>query len=145
MNSNSYNFIKGLISGATASVLVGGILLYTLNVLGYAVIQFPQYSGINTLVNFIYANLKLSIIPFILVFIGYIKLLNTLHTQLSIQQKSIDQIAQTEHLIDSCISLARLTYQRRKQMRLFTTPDKSLSTLNKEIASVTRQIRNLMV
>jgi len=47
-------------------------------------------------------------------------------------------------LIDSCISLARLTYQRRKQMRLFTAPDKSLSTLNKEIASVTRQIRNLM-
>lgn len=47
-------------------------------------------------------------------------------------------------LVDSCITLARLTYQRRKQMRLFTTPDKSLSTLNKEIASVTRQIRNLM-
>jgi len=48
-------------------------------------------------------------------------------------------------LIESCIALTRLTYQRRKQMRLFTAPDKSLGTLNKEIASVTRQIRNLMI
>jgi len=105
MNHNSYNFIKGIMTGALGSLVTGGLLVYTLNVTGFAVIQLPLESGLNALINFTYNNLKLSIIPFIALLIGYIVLLQQLQNQLQDSSYSIDQVAQTDHLIDTCISL----------------------------------------
>lgn len=71
----------------------------------YAVIQLPSEWGINKLLNFTYDNLKLSIIPFIAVLMGFVYLLSKLNHQLKDDHCSIDQIGQTDHLIDTSISL----------------------------------------
>ncbi len=105
MKHNSYNFIKGLMTGALGALLFGAMLVYMLNVTGYAVIQLPLETGLNELINFTYNNLKLSIIPFIALLMAYFFLLKQLYRQLNDSQCTLDQIAQTEHLIDSSISL----------------------------------------
>ena len=105
MKQNSYHFIKGIIGGAFIALILGGLGLYTLNVLGYAIIQLPVDWGISILLNFTYDNLKLSIVPFIIVLVAFVLLLNKLSRQLEDSQCSIDQIGQTDHLIDTSISL----------------------------------------
>ncbi len=105
MNHNSYNFIKGLLMGALGALVMGSLLIYVLNISGYAVIQLPENTGLNEMINFAYDNLKLSIIPFIAILIGFGYLLHKLHNQLNDSQCTIDQVAQTDHLIDTSISL----------------------------------------
>jgi len=105
MKQNSYHFIKGIVSGAFIALILGGLGLYTLNVLGYAVIQLPVDWGITTLLNFTYENLKLSIVPFVVVLGGFVFFVKRLSWQLDDSQCSIDQIGQTDHLIDTSISL----------------------------------------
>ena len=105
MTSNSFNFFKGIMTGALGALVMGVVLIYILNMTGYAVIQFPADSGINAAINFAYENLKLSIIPFIGIFVSYVYLLKKLDNQLSDPHTTIDLIAQTDHIIETSISL----------------------------------------
>lgn len=105
MTTNSFNFIKGIMTGALSALVMGVAFVYILNMTGYAVIQFPADSGINAIINFAYDNLKLSIIPFIIILVSYIYFLNKLYRQLNDPESSIDLIAQTDYLIDTSISL----------------------------------------
>ncbi len=92
-------------AGAAGALVMGVVFIYILNMTGYAVIQFPPDSGINAFINFAYDNLKLSIIPFIGIFVSYIYFLRKLNNQLNDQHTTIDVIAQTDHIIEFSISL----------------------------------------
>jgi len=105
MKTNSSNFIKGFLAGLSGALLLLCGVMYVLNVTGYAVFQFPLETGLNALINFVYDNLKLSIIPFTVILIAYVYYLKKLGQQLEDTRFSLEQVAQTEHLIDTCISL----------------------------------------
>ncbi len=102
--NQSHPFFQGLLAGALGASAAGLVLLYALNINGWAVIQLPADSSLYALLDYAYANLKLSVIPFALVFIAYVQQLQTLNRQLD-AQAPLDTIAQTDHLVDTCIHL----------------------------------------
>jgi len=101
---NSTSFFKGVITGAIGALLISGII-YGTHLSIDSIKLFPIHQFVINAYDFIYQNLKLSIVPFTIIIIWYFYLLTKLNKSLANNHHSIEYIAQTEHLIDTCISL----------------------------------------
>ncbi|MEE9397833.1 MAG: hypothetical protein V3V31_12555 [Methylococcales bacterium] len=99
------SFFKGLIIGITSASIAGFVGLYILHISGLAVIVLPEQDMIKTILDFAYQNLRLSIIPFSVVFIFYLYQLRRLNNLLQTSEPATDRVFQLEHVVDASINV----------------------------------------
>ena len=98
-------FSVGFISGALGVLLIGCMFLFMLNiweVIDSAVLKMPR---IQSVLLWIYENLRWSIIPFSLTLFLFCRSLWRLKRYLKDPNIAVEKISQTEHLLDVWINL----------------------------------------
>lgn len=98
-------FMQGVIMGIIASLIVLTCLIYILNMQKMLIVSIPPLPWIQTVLHWAFNNLRLSLIPFCLVFIMYIKDLRTLKIMLKNKDIGLVKISQKEHFIDVWINI----------------------------------------
>ena len=98
-------FSAGFITGALGVLLMGAAMLYMLNMSEVVAISVLKIPSIQRVLGWTYENLRMSVIPFSLVFLCFIGSLLRLNRYLQNPAVSPDKIAQTEHLVDIWINL----------------------------------------
>jgi hypothetical protein len=98
-------FSAGFITGALGVLVVGAALFYMLNTSESVVISAPRMPGMQRMLTWTYANLKLSIIPFSLTLLMYGAALIRLMHYLKDDRTPVEKIAQSEQLVDIWINL----------------------------------------
>ncbi len=99
------NFFGGVLIGAITASVFGLSLLYALNTTGIAVFHLPEWLGVSKVLDYAYNNLRLSVIPFMILMIWYGYLLLKLNRLLIQEQADVTLVSHTEQLLDSCITL----------------------------------------
>lgn len=99
------NFLNGLVTGALSATVIGLLLLYSLNSTGIAVFHLPEWLGVSQVLDYAYDNLRLSVVPFLVLLIWYGALMVKLKTLLEQDRPDISQVSHNEQLLDSCITL----------------------------------------
>ena len=98
-------FSGGLIVGALGMLVFGIGLLYLLNRIETRATTVPDTSGVQTVLYWIHANLRLSVIPFLLTLIFYTGALGRLKRFSKDDDVSVEKIAQVDHQVDIAINL----------------------------------------
>ena len=98
-------FSAGFITGALGVLLIGAAILYMLNMSEVVAISVLKIPSVQRALGWTYANLRLSVIPFLLTFVCYLDSLLRLRRYLQNPDISADKVAQTEHLVDIWINL----------------------------------------
>ncbi len=98
-------FSAGFITGALGVLLIGAAMLYMLNMSEVVAISVLKIPSIQRVLGWTYDNLRMSVIPFLLVFLCYVGSLRRLKRYLQNPDNSADKVAQTEHLVDIWINL----------------------------------------
>ena len=97
--------IRGFIKGLTVGIFMGFAFVYLLSMTQIVAISIIRFPDIHKVLTWAYDNLRLSAIPFLLVFIFFIRDLLRLNTLLNDDTSPIEKIGQTDHLIDIWIKL----------------------------------------
>jgi len=98
-------FSAGFITGALGVLLIGAAMLYMLNMSEIVAISVLKIPSIQRALGWTYENLRMSVIPFSLIFICFVGSLLRLKRYLQDPDVSADKVAQTEHLVDIWINL----------------------------------------
>ncbi len=98
------HFRDGLIVGVSSTLLAVGVF-YGFNSLGLVSISSVQLPNLEDILAWIYENLRLSIIPFSIVLLFYLKMLTTLKGLISNPTATSEQISQAENWVNVSISL----------------------------------------
>ena len=98
-------FSAGFITGALGVLLIGAAMLYMLNMSEVVAISVLKIPSIQRVLGWTYDNLRMSVIPFLLIFLCYVGSLRRLKRYLQNPDISADKVAQTEHLVDIWINL----------------------------------------
>jgi len=98
-------FSAGFISGALGGLLSGAILLYMLNMSEVVVLSVLKIPSFQQALGWTYANLRLSVIPFLLTLICFTGSLLRLKRLLADPAVAAAKVAQTEHLVNIWINL----------------------------------------
>ena len=98
-------FSAGFITGAVGVLVIGAAVFYMLNTSEYSIISAPGMPGMQKVLTWIYANLKLSIIPFSFTLLMYGVALIRLMNYLKDERIPVEKIAQGEQLVDIWINL----------------------------------------
>lgn len=94
-----------MILGITATVLLSLCIIYLLNMQGMVVISVAFFPDIQKFLNWAFNNLRLSMIPFLLFFLLYLKDLLELKKILKNNTTPLVQVSQKEHLVDIWINI----------------------------------------
>ncbi len=103
--SSLQRFVTGAIAGAIAAVFLYGALTYALSVTGLVIISVPELPGLHALLNLVYDNLRLSVIPFGITLFFYVLMLRRLRKELQDKAPVVDTVAHIEYLLDISVSL----------------------------------------
>ena len=98
-------FSAGFITGAVGVLVIGAAVFYMLNTSEYSIISAPGMPGMQKVLTWIYANLKLSIIPFSFTLLMYGVALIRLMNYLKDERIPVEKIAQGEQQVDIWINL----------------------------------------
>ena len=101
----SSSFSTGFIIGALGVLLIGAALLYMLNMSEVVAISVLKIPSVQRVLGWTYDNLRLSVIPFFLIFLCFGVSLMHLRQLLSDPGVSAEKVSQTEHLVDIWINL----------------------------------------
>ena len=105
LNHTLNAFFRGLVTGVLAAVIMGLFLIYALNMTQTVAISIVSVPDIHRVLGWAYDNLRLSIIPFGLVFVSYVYALLKLNHLLEIGDVSPVQINQSEQMADLAINV----------------------------------------
>ena len=98
-------FSAGFITGALGVLAIGAAALYMLNTFESSIIPAPGMPGMQKVLTWVYANLKLSIIPFTFTLLMYgVALIRLMH-HLKDEGTPVEKIAQDEQQVDIWINL----------------------------------------
>jgi hypothetical protein len=98
-------FSAGFITGALGVLVIGAALLYMLNTTESSITSAPGIPGMQKVLIWVYANLKLSIIPFSFTLLMYgVALIRLMH-HLKDEHTPVEKIAQGEQQVDIWINL----------------------------------------
>ena len=98
-------FSAGFITGAVGVLVIGAAVFYMLNTSESSIISAPGMPGMQKVLTWIYANLKLSIIPFSFTLLMYGVALIRLMNYLKDERIPVEKIAQGEQQVDIWINL----------------------------------------
>ena len=98
-------FSAGFITGAVGVLVIGAAVFYMLNTSESSIISAPGMPGMQNVLTWIYANLKLSIIPFSFTLLMYGVALIRLMNYLKDERIPVEKIAQGEQQVDIWINL----------------------------------------
>ena len=98
-------FSGGVISGALGALFLAIALLYVLNMSEILAISVLDVPSIQRMLSWAYDNLKLSVVPFFLVFLFYTGALRRLKFFLRNHGVPPEKIAQADHQVDILINL----------------------------------------
>ena len=103
--SDMGKFIQGLIVGGLLALLILGGLIYLFNMQGQVVISVAALPDVHSLLQWAFDNLRLSLIPFTLFFVLYLKDLFLLKKMIANDATSLVRVSQKEHLVDIWINV----------------------------------------
>ena len=108
MKTKSYpagGFSGGFITGALGTLFLGVALLYGLNMSEVLVISVLEVPSVQRVLSWAYENLRLSVVPFILILTFYTAALWRLKHYLKGGKVPVERIAQADHQVDILVNL----------------------------------------
>lgn len=99
------DFTRGLTSGALIAGLGSVVTLYAMNMLGVAVISFPDLPLLHRLLDEAWINLRLSLPFFVLVSLAFLLALRSLQRMLTDDNATLAIVIRAEQMVDLCITL----------------------------------------
>ena len=104
-NHSLIAFFRGLVTGVLLATIMGLFLIYAMNMTHTVAISIVSVPDIHRILGWAYDNLRLSIIPFGLVFVSYVLALLKLNRLLEVGDASPEHVNQTEQLTDLAINV----------------------------------------
>jgi len=99
------DFRRGLLAGVVAALFGVLLTLYVLQVLGFVVLTVSNVPSIQDTVLWAYANLRLSVIPFVLILLLYLHQLRLLSRLLDVAPSDPPAVLYAERWVDISVSL----------------------------------------
>lgn len=99
------DFGRGLGNGILTAVASFAVVVYVLNMFGLVAVSVDAFPGLQAGLYWAYANLGLSLIPFLLILALYFHSLRRLNDMLKSAEPPAEQITQTEKWVDIASSL----------------------------------------
>ena len=98
-------FLSGFLAGALGTLVVGAGVLYVLGISGWAVISLPGLPSFHAAWDFVWVNLRHSILVFAAVLVFYFYSLGRLRRLLARPEPPLDQVLHAEQQTDTAITL----------------------------------------